>query len=163
MAPEANVLKRKQRDCFTAHKGGGGRNRERRRRKGHWIRGGRGVAPRFLTLHLLRPPRSPELRTLIQDPKQRGGGDSARRAPPCDSTSNFPRLLPRLFKELLKGRTEKIKGPISRAAFRKSVLEGSSLARPGCPHRIDEWQYHLGPDSGTAGGGRAWGQDPGVR
>lgn len=113
-------------------------------------------------------PSPPATAPVSRAPHPHPGPETAGRrrqcpAPPCDSTSNFPRLLPRLFKELLKGRTEKIKGPISRAAFRKSVLEGSSLARPGCPHRIDEWQYHLGPDSGTAGGGRAWGQDPGVR
>lgn len=86
MAPEANVLKRKQRDCFTALMGRGevvG--------VGAWRAGrlGGGGPTGFLTLPLPQPPRPPEPRARTHEPDQRGGGDAAGRPPiPRDLASS---------------------------------------------------------------------------
>lgn len=136
MAPEANVLKRKQRDCFTALAGrggggggGGGKTRAR----------GRGRGPRLLNPS--RPAAAQASRASRSHPRTPTARGRRRcwTGPPRDPASGSPPSLPgRLSKEPLKGRTEKVKGT---HVLRDAVSGGTCLSS-----RIVGWPCGRGWD-----------------
>lgn len=115
MAPEANVLKRKQRDCFTALAGRGGEVGKTGGRGG-------GEGPPLLNPSPPAAWASPSLALAPTSP------NSTEEAPlldgvPCDPAPGSPHSLPVLLsKDPLKGRTEIVKGT---SVVRAAVLSPS--------------------------------------
>lgn len=77
MAPEANVLKRKQRDCFTAHKGGGGEEQGEEEEEGALDTRREGGGPPLLN------PSPPATAPVSRAPHPHPGPETAGRRRQC--------------------------------------------------------------------------------